>query len=143
MKATARPVELRRWATRLLQSVRARGQARMTVANHNGSPKKSRRSLIWLSAASRAGQHRDEIARSLAATKSSVSPTSYRRYGGAVDLKRAADLYAQGRTLRQIGAELGVHWSTVSQQLQSAGITMRLRRCSRSASLHAADCGAA
>jgi hypothetical protein len=34
-------------------------------------------------------------------------------------------LYAQGRTLRQIGAELGVHWSTVSQQLQRAGITMR------------------
>ena len=25
------------------------------------------------------------------------------RYGGAVDVKRAADLYAQGRTLRQIG----------------------------------------
>jgi hypothetical protein len=34
-------------------------------------------------------------------------------------------LYAQGWTLRQIGAELGAHWSTVSQQLQSAGITMR------------------
>jgi hypothetical protein len=34
-------------------------------------------------------------------------------------------LYAQGRTLRQIGAELGVHWSTVSYQLQSAGITTR------------------
>ena len=30
------------------------------------------------------------------------------RYGGAVDVKRAADLYTQGRTLRQIGAELGV-----------------------------------
>jgi hypothetical protein len=42
-----------------------------------------------------------------------------------VDVERAADLYAQGWTLRQIGAELGVHWSTVSQQLQSAGITMR------------------
>ena len=42
-----------------------------------------------------------------------------------MDVKRAADLYAQGRTLRQIGAELGVHWSTVSQQLQSAGVTMR------------------
>jgi hypothetical protein len=42
-----------------------------------------------------------------------------------VDVKRAADMYAQGRTLRQIGAELGVHWSTVSQQLQSAGVTMR------------------
>jgi hypothetical protein len=42
-----------------------------------------------------------------------------------VDVKRAADLYAQGWTLRQIGAELGVHWSTVSQQLKSAGVTMR------------------
>jgi hypothetical protein len=48
-----------------------------------------------------------------------------RRYRGAVDVKRAADLYAQGRSLRQIGAELGVHWSTVSQQLQKAGLTMR------------------
>jgi DNA-binding transcriptional regulator LsrR (DeoR family) len=36
--------------------------------------------------------------------------------------QRAADLYAQGWTLRQIGAELGVHWSTVSQQLQKAGV---------------------
>jgi hypothetical protein len=34
-------------------------------------------------------------------------------------------LYGEGRSLRQIGAELGVHWSTVSQQLQNAGITMR------------------
>jgi hypothetical protein len=42
-----------------------------------------------------------------------------------VDVKRAADLYAEGWTLREIGAELGVHWSTVSQQLQTAGITMR------------------
>jgi orotate phosphoribosyltransferase-like protein len=42
-----------------------------------------------------------------------------------VDVKRAADLYAQGRTLRQIGAELGIHRSTVSQQLQKAGVTMR------------------
>ena len=42
-----------------------------------------------------------------------------------VDVERAADLYAQGWTLRQIGAELGVHWSTVGQQVQSAGITMR------------------
>jgi hypothetical protein len=47
------------------------------------------------------------------------------RYGGAVDVKRAADLYTQGWTLRQVGAALGVHWSTVSEQLQSAGITMR------------------
>jgi hypothetical protein len=42
-----------------------------------------------------------------------------------VDVERAADLYTQGWTLGQIGAELGVHWSTVSQQLQGAGITMR------------------
>ena len=42
-----------------------------------------------------------------------------------MDVKRAADLYAQGWTLRQIGAELGVHWSTVSQQLHRAGISLR------------------
>jgi hypothetical protein len=47
------------------------------------------------------------------------------RYGGAVDVKRAADLYAQGRTLRQIGAELGVTATTISQQVQGAGVTMR------------------
>jgi hypothetical protein len=48
-----------------------------------------------------------------------------RRYCDAVDVRHAADLYTEGRTLRQIGAELGVHWSTVGQQLQRAGITMR------------------
>jgi len=42
-----------------------------------------------------------------------------------VDVERSADLYTQGWTLRQIGAELGVHSSTVSQQLRSAGVTMR------------------
>jgi hypothetical protein len=31
----------------------------------------------------------------------------------------------KGRSLRQIGAGLCVHWSTVSQQLQRAGVTMR------------------
>jgi hypothetical protein len=46
------------------------------------------------------------------------------RYGGAVDVKRAADLYAQSWSLRRIG-ELGIHWSTVGERLQSAGITMR------------------
>ena len=46
------------------------------------------------------------------------------RYGGPVGAKRAADVYAQGWTLRQIGAELGVHWSTLSQQLLRAGVTM-------------------
>ena len=33
--------------------------------------------------------------------------------------------YAQGRTLRQIGAELGVHWTAVADQLHRAGVTMR------------------
>ena len=42
-----------------------------------------------------------------------------------MDVKRAADLYGQGWTLRQIGAELGVHWATVSEQLERAGVTMR------------------
>jgi len=42
-----------------------------------------------------------------------------------VDVKRAADLYAQGKTLRQIGAELGVSRTTVSEQLRQAGVTMR------------------
>jgi hypothetical protein len=36
------------------------------------------------------------------------SPGGGRRYGGAVDTKRAADLYAHGRTLRQIDAGAGV-----------------------------------
>jgi predicted DNA-binding transcriptional regulator AlpA len=42
-----------------------------------------------------------------------------------VDVERAADLYAQGWTLRQIGAELGLTASTVSDQLRRAGVTMR------------------
>jgi hypothetical protein len=42
-----------------------------------------------------------------------------------VDFKRAADLYAQGWTLQQIGAELGVRATTVSQQLHRASVTMR------------------
>jgi hypothetical protein len=42
-----------------------------------------------------------------------------------VDAERAADLYAQGWTLRQIGAELGVPWNAVGQQLQRVGVTMR------------------
>jgi len=42
-----------------------------------------------------------------------------------VDVERAADLYAQGRTLRQISAELGVPWTAVSHQLRRAGVTMR------------------
>jgi len=47
------------------------------------------------------------------------------RYGVAVDVERGADLYAQGRTLRQIGAELGGTATTVNQQLRRAGVTMR------------------
>jgi hypothetical protein len=42
-----------------------------------------------------------------------------------VDVERAADLYAQGWTLRQIGAELGVTAATVSHQLRRAGVIMR------------------
>ena len=52
-------------------------------------------------------------------------------YAAAVDVKRAADLYAQGWTLRQIAAELGVHWSTVSQQ-PLANCTSALRLSSPS-----------
>ena len=42
-----------------------------------------------------------------------------------MDVKRAADLYAQGRSLRQIGAELGVSRTTVSEQLRRAAVSMR------------------
>jgi hypothetical protein len=59
----------------------------------------------------------------------SISPQSSnvaaRRYGDEVDVKRAADLYSQGWTQRQIGAELGVPWTTVSEHLRRAGVTMR------------------
>jgi AraC-like DNA-binding protein len=47
------------------------------------------------------------------------------RYGVAVDVNRAADLYALGWTLRQIAAELNLTQSTVSEQLHRAGVTMR------------------
>jgi hypothetical protein len=47
------------------------------------------------------------------------------RYGVAVDVKRAADVYSQGWTLRQIGVELGLSSTTVSDQLRRAGVTMR------------------
>jgi len=40
-----------------------------------------------------------------------------------VDIERAAELYAQDRTLRQISAELGVHWASVSEQLHRTGVT--------------------
>ena len=42
-----------------------------------------------------------------------------------MDVKRAANLYAHGRSLRQIGAELGVPWTAVGHQLRQAGVTMR------------------
>jgi hypothetical protein len=42
-----------------------------------------------------------------------------------VDVDRAADLYTEGWTLRQIGAELGVTETSVSDQLRRAGVAMR------------------
>jgi hypothetical protein len=42
-----------------------------------------------------------------------------------LDVKRAADLYVQGRTLRHIGVRLGVPWTAVGHQLRRAGVTMR------------------
>jgi Sigma-70, region 4/Helix-turn-helix domain len=54
-----------------------------------------------------------------------LGPKAETRYGDAVDVNRATDLYAQGRTLRQIGAELGVTATTVSHHLRRAGVTMR------------------
>jgi hypothetical protein len=45
--------------------------------------------------------------------------------GGAVDVKRAAELYAQGWTLSEIGAELGVRSNVVHDHLRLAGVTMR------------------
>jgi len=65
------------------------------------------------------------VAPPLGIAPKSKRPLRASGYGDAVDVERAADLCAQGRTLGEVGAELGVHWSTVSQQLQSAGIAMR------------------
>ena len=42
-----------------------------------------------------------------------------------MEVKRAADLSAEGKTVRQIGAELGVTATTVSHQLRRAGVQMR------------------
>jgi hypothetical protein len=42
-----------------------------------------------------------------------------------VDVERAADLYTQGWTLRQVGTELGVSSTTVSEQLRRAGVAVR------------------
>ena len=54
------------------------------------------------------------------------------RYGDAVDVQRAADLYTEGWTLRQIGAELGLTETTVSEHLRRAGVSMRRRSIQRS-----------
>jgi predicted DNA-binding transcriptional regulator AlpA len=42
-----------------------------------------------------------------------------------VDVERAAELYAKGWSLSQIGAELGVRWNVVHDHLRRAGGTMR------------------
>ena len=42
-----------------------------------------------------------------------------------MDVERAAELYAQGSTLSQIGAELGVRSNVVHDHLRRAGVTMR------------------
>jgi hypothetical protein len=50
------------------------------------------------------------------------------RFGGGLptpEVERAADLYTPRWTLRQIGAELGLTATTVSEQLRRAGVPMR------------------
>jgi lambda repressor-like predicted transcriptional regulator len=42
-----------------------------------------------------------------------------------VDVTHAADLYAQGWTVRQIAAELNLSRTTIIEQLRRAGVTMR------------------
>jgi hypothetical protein len=42
-----------------------------------------------------------------------------------VNVERAADFYAEGWTLRQIGDEQGISSTTVSEQLRRAGVIMR------------------
>lgn len=54
-----------------------------------------------------------------------IEQVTGRRYGGGVDVKLATDLYAEGWTLRQIGAEFGLAETTVSDQLRHAGVTLR------------------
>jgi predicted DNA-binding transcriptional regulator AlpA len=51
-----------------------------------------------------------------------------------VDVERAADLYAEGWTVRQIAAELNLSRTTVSEQLRRAGVTMRRGAPAHSAS---------
>jgi hypothetical protein len=47
------------------------------------------------------------------------------RYGDAMDVEGAAELYAEGWTLRQIGTELGISRAAVGDQPRRAGVTMR------------------
>jgi hypothetical protein len=54
------------------------------------------------------------------------------RYGVAVDVKHAADLYAQGQTLRQIAAQLDLTETTVRDQLRRAGVATCRRSIQRS-----------
>ena len=42
-----------------------------------------------------------------------------------MDVKRAAELYAQGWTLSEIGAELGVQSNIIHDHLRRTGVTMR------------------
>ena len=44
---------------------------------------------------------------------------------GSVNLERAIELYAQGWTTRQIGAELGRDHSRIARWLRRAGVQMR------------------
>ena len=54
-------------------------------------------------------------------TVSRQADSAESRYGGAVHLKCAADLCAQGRSLRQIATELVVPWTAVGRQLRPVG----------------------
>jgi hypothetical protein len=58
--------------------------------------------------------------RMLSICKITEFPSS--NYRGRRGRQRAADLYAQGWTLRQIGAALGVTATRVGNQLCSAGV---------------------
>lgn len=70
------------------------------------------------------GRSVTKIGPRLTQTVSRQADPAETRYGGAVDFKRAADSYAQGRTLRRIGAELATSSTTVSEQLRRAGLIM-------------------
>ena len=65
----------------------------------------------------RCRRHRDSSERARCRTET--------RHRGEVDFERAADLYTQGWSLRQIGAELAISSTTVNEQLRRAGVAMR------------------